>query len=116
MDERELLGDVDDDAGLVLELVAHEAERRLFVGVLAMEGSISGEHGIGFAKAKHLGLELNAETIALMKRVKRAFDPNGILNPAVALGLRTYSLSYLIGPLVGGILAAKLYEWMGKEA
>jgi len=60
---------------------AHEAERRLFEGVIAMEGCISGEHGIGFAKAKYLGLELSAETIALMKRVKHAFDPNGILNP-----------------------------------
>lgn len=60
---------------------AHEAERVLFEGVVALEGSISGEHGIGFAKAKYLPLELDAETIALMKRVKHAFDPQGILNP-----------------------------------
>jgi glycolate oxidase len=60
---------------------AHEAERVLFEGVVALEGSISGEHGIGFAKAKYLPLELDAETIALMKRVKAAFDPLGILNP-----------------------------------
>jgi glycolate oxidase len=60
---------------------AHEAERVLFEGVLALEGSISGEHGIGFAKAKYLTLELDPQTIALMKRVKDAFDPQGILNP-----------------------------------
>jgi glycolate oxidase len=60
---------------------AHEAERVLFKGVVAMEGSISGEHGIGFAKAPYLGLELSPEVIALMKRVKHAFDPHGILNP-----------------------------------
>jgi glycolate oxidase len=60
---------------------AHEAERVLFEGVLALEGSISGEHGIGFAKAKYLPLELDPQTIALMKRVKDAFDPQGILNP-----------------------------------
>jgi len=59
----------------------HEAEGVLFRGVVALEGSISGEHGIGFAKAKYLGLELTPDTIALMKRVKAAFDPNGILNP-----------------------------------
>jgi hypothetical protein len=36
----------------------------LFSGVVAMEGSISGEHGIGFAKAQYIGLELSAEEIA----------------------------------------------------
>jgi glycolate oxidase len=60
---------------------AREAEELLFRGVVALGGSISGEHGIGFAKAKYLGLELTPETIALMKRIKHAFDPHGILNP-----------------------------------
>jgi glycolate oxidase len=60
---------------------AHRAERKLFEEVVALEGSISGEHGIGFAKAPYLGIELSPEEIALMKRVKAAFDPNGILNP-----------------------------------
>jgi glycolate oxidase len=57
------------------------AERELFEGVVALEGSISGEHGIGFSKARYLGLELSPDTIALMQRVKLAFDPNQILNP-----------------------------------
>jgi glycolate oxidase len=60
---------------------AKSAERELFEGVVRLEGSISGEHGIGFAKAEYLGLELSPDVIALMARVKRAFDPNGILNP-----------------------------------
>ena len=57
------------------------AEREIFARVVALEGSISGEHGIGFTKARHLDLELSPEVIALMKRVKAAFDPDGILNP-----------------------------------
>jgi FAD/FMN-containing dehydrogenase len=43
---------------------AHEAERALFEGVVALEGSISGEHGIGFAKAKYLPLELDPQRVA----------------------------------------------------
>jgi glycolate oxidase len=60
---------------------AREAEQALFEGVVALEGSISGEHGIGFAKARFIPLELSPDEIALMKRVKQAFDPMGILNP-----------------------------------
>jgi glycolate dehydrogenase FAD-linked subunit len=60
---------------------ARAAERELFAGAVALGGSISGEHGIGFSKAPYLGLELSPDVIALMKRVKHAFDPNGILNP-----------------------------------
>jgi glycolate oxidase len=60
---------------------AKRAERELFEQVVALEGSISGEHGIGFAKAPYLAIELSPDVIALMQRVKSAFDPNGILNP-----------------------------------
>jgi glycolate oxidase len=60
---------------------AQKAERALFEGVVALDGSISGEHGIGFSKAPYLPLELSPATIGAMRAVKKAFDPLGILNP-----------------------------------
>jgi glycolate oxidase len=60
---------------------AKRAERVLFEQVVALGGSITGEHGVGFAKRAYLDIELSPETIAIMRRVKAAFDPAGILNP-----------------------------------
>jgi glycolate oxidase len=57
------------------------AVRTLLEGVVALEGSISGEHGIGFSKAPYLSIELSPAAISLMRSIKRIFDPHGVLNP-----------------------------------
>lgn len=48
---------------------------------LSLGGTITGEHGIGLTKAPFLPWEIRPEVIELMKRLKKAFDPNNILNP-----------------------------------
>jgi glycolate oxidase len=53
----------------------------LFVQVLELGGTITGEHGVGLSKKKYLPLELSPDVIALSQRIKDAFDPAGILNP-----------------------------------
>ena len=60
---------------------ARETVRALFQGVLSLEGSITGEHGIGLSKMPYLSMQLGSAEIALMQRIKQAFDPLGILNP-----------------------------------
>ena len=60
---------------------AERVVKELFQTVIELGGTISGEHGIGITKAAYLGMELTDTEIALMKRIKRAFDPNDILNP-----------------------------------
>ena len=49
--------------------------------VLSLEGTLSGEHGIGQVKREYVPRELQAEAMALMHGIKQVFDPNGILNP-----------------------------------
>lgn len=71
-----LLWDDDGDAPKV-----KEALEFLFERVIAMRGTLSGEHGIGTSKAEFLHLEQSAELIALQRRIKAQFDPNTILNP-----------------------------------
>jgi D-lactate dehydrogenase len=53
----------------------------VFSLVLGLDGTLSGEHGVGMAKRPFVPREIDATTIALMKSVKRAFDPHDILNP-----------------------------------
>ncbi|MDP4090737.1 MAG: FAD-linked oxidase C-terminal domain-containing protein [Bacillota bacterium] len=46
-----------------------------------LNGMVSGEHGIGFAKKPYLNKALSAETMSIMRGIKMAFDPKNILNP-----------------------------------
>jgi len=55
--------------------------RELFERVLQMGGTITGEHGIGITKAPYLEMEIPKPGLELMIRIKKAFDPKGILNP-----------------------------------
>lgn len=60
---------------------AEAAFDAIFRTALDLGGTITGEHGVGAAKRPWLELRLGADQIALLRRVKQAFDPAGILNP-----------------------------------
>ncbi|WP_104710240.1 glycolate oxidase subunit GlcD [Helicobacter felis] len=58
-----------------------EAMEEIFKSAIALEGTLSGEHGIGLSKARFMPLAFTPEEMALFRRIKSAFDPNNILNP-----------------------------------
>ncbi|HEX8495096.1 MAG TPA: FAD-linked oxidase C-terminal domain-containing protein [Pyrinomonadaceae bacterium] len=60
---------------------AREAVRETFSVAISLGGTISGEHGIGYVKAPYLDMAITGPTVEAMKRIKRALDPLGILNP-----------------------------------
>ncbi len=64
-----------------MEEKVQQALNDIFRTTVALGGSVSGEHGIGTAKAPFIGMELNAATLATMQAIKKALDPNNIMNP-----------------------------------
>lgn len=58
-----------------------EARDAIYADVISRGGVISGEHGIGLVKRESLPANLGAEHIAVMRSIKKALDPDGILNP-----------------------------------
>jgi D-lactate dehydrogenase len=53
----------------------------IFDLVIALNGTLSGEHGVGSEKRAFISKEIDPQTLAVMKQIKRVFDPNDILNP-----------------------------------
>jgi D-lactate dehydrogenase (cytochrome) len=58
---------------------------RLVHRAIAMEGTCTGEHGVGYGKAHFLHVEHDTETMAMMRRIKDAMDPLGLMNPGKVL-------------------------------
>ncbi|HWR22728.1 MAG TPA: FAD-binding oxidoreductase [Feifaniaceae bacterium] len=54
---------------------------RMYLKAREMNGLVSGEHGIGYAKKRYMAETFENGQLELMRGIKRAFDPNGILNP-----------------------------------
>ncbi|MBW6510774.1 MAG: FAD-binding protein [Desulfuromonadaceae bacterium] len=60
---------------------AERAIEAVFKGALALGGTMSGEHGVGIMKSPYINLELSAEAQSYMETIKKALDPNNVLNP-----------------------------------
>jgi len=64
-----------------MEAKAHAAIAEVFQAALDLNGTMSGEHGVGLAKQPYIHLELKPAQVAAMQAIKAALDPNNILNP-----------------------------------
>lgn len=62
--------------------IAYQAIEEVFQATIDLGGTLSGEHGIGLAKAPYMHMAFTEEEMNLFKSIKTAFDPNNILNPA----------------------------------
>ena len=61
--------------------LAKQFNKRLVERALRMEGTCTGEHGIGLGKKESLRLELGEDVVSLMRDIKRVFDPDNLMNP-----------------------------------
>jgi len=61
--------------------IGYKAIEEVFAATIEMGGTLSGEHGIGLAKAPYMHMAFTDEEMNLFKTIKQAFDPNNILNP-----------------------------------
>ena len=57
----------------------------VFDAVIRLDGTLSGEHGIGIAKRDFMPRAVDANALALMRAIKQQFDPDGIFNPGKLL-------------------------------
>ena len=67
--------------------IAYKAIEEVFQATIDLGGTLSGEHGIGLAKAPYMHMAFTEEEMNLFKSIKMAFDPNNILNPS-KMGLK----------------------------
>ena len=73
-----LLTDPDDEQ---LQIKSQDCLEEVFQLVLDLEGTISGEHGIGLVKKEYVAKELDDVSLTYMRAIKQQFDPDNILNP-----------------------------------
>jgi D-lactate dehydrogenase (cytochrome) len=75
------------DGDAVQRALAEDASQRMVQRAIALEGTCTGEHGIGLHKMGFLVDEAGAGAVEMMRQIKRALDPKNIMNPGKIFAL-----------------------------
>jgi len=67
--------------------LAKDFNKRVVDRALRMEGTCTGEHGVGLGKIGSMTRELGEEVVSLMVDIKRVFDPDNLMNPGKVVPL-----------------------------
>jgi glycolate oxidase subunit GlcD len=94
-----------------------KAGAEIMATCIELDGTISGEHGIGVEKISAMPLQFSPADLAVMRRVKRAFDPDDILNPGKLIPAETGTQAETSAPpvITKGELRWKFTEIAGAE-
>ncbi len=91
------------------------AQNSLVTGVGEALGAgvlVTGVSAVVYGMAKETSTGLTVGTALFLGALLASSMGNGIVNPAVAFGVGAWSLPYLVGPLLGGVIAAAVYRWI----
>jgi len=101
---------------------AEKAGKEILVACVALEGTISGEHGIGLEKQSSMPLMFSPSELELMRQVKDVFDPEGILNPGKIMPLQESTIEVIDSEVIstytpekGKSLQDELVETLGQD-
>ncbi|MCX6296936.1 MAG: FAD-binding oxidoreductase, partial [Bacteroidetes bacterium] len=64
----------------------HAGIEEIFILCKSLNGTISGEHGIGLVQQEYMNIVFSEKALDLQRNIKKVFDPNNILNPGKMFG------------------------------
>ena len=102
--------------GISYEIVA---ENNLMIGIAETAGMILFSFGIASVVFGNVHKAVSGVVIGgslfMGIAIAALMGSNGVLNPAVAVGIKSFSLMYMLGPIVGSVIGMKLYEFVQSE-
>ncbi|KAL0487073.1 FAD-linked oxidoreductase [Acrasis kona] len=105
-----------EDGNEEMKKLAEEANERLVSRALSMEGTVTGEHGIGLGKVPYMLYEHGPDSVRVMRALKVAMDPNNIMNPGKVFPTDEQIDAFESSPVESRNLKKHLVEYESSKA